>query len=122
METGNDWVRWFEELGSGDVAVAGGKNASLGEMIRALEPEGVRVPAGFATTAGAYRRFVEANGLADPIREHLKRLDREEETLKEAGQAIRELFLEARIPIRSRRRFDTRTGSLVSATALNAST
>ena len=38
MGTADDWVRWFEELGTGDVAVAGGKNASLGEMIRALEP------------------------------------------------------------------------------------
>jgi pyruvate,water dikinase len=46
-------IAWFEELGSGDVARVGGKNASLGEMVRALKDEGVSVPDGFATTATA---------------------------------------------------------------------
>jgi len=44
-------VVWFEELDAGDVPRVGGKNVSLGEMIRALKDEGVRVPNGFATTA-----------------------------------------------------------------------
>jgi pyruvate,water dikinase len=47
-------VVWFETLGRGDVAVVGGKNASLGEMVRHLTGQGVKVPAGFATTADAY--------------------------------------------------------------------
>ena len=47
-------VVWFETLGPGDVAVVGGKNASLGEMVRHLTGQGVKVPAGFATTADAY--------------------------------------------------------------------
>ena len=55
-------VLWFEDLGRGDVARVGGKNSSLGEMVRTLGKKGVKVPAGFATTADAYWRFLEANG------------------------------------------------------------
>jgi pyruvate, water dikinase len=50
----NKYIRWFEDLSSEDVQVVGGKNASLGEMIRSLKEEGIRVPDGFATTADAY--------------------------------------------------------------------
>ena len=50
-----DHVRWFEDIRAHDVASVGGKNASLGEMYSTLSPEGVRVPNGFALTAGLYR-------------------------------------------------------------------
>ncbi|WP_292936305.1 phosphoenolpyruvate synthase [Noviherbaspirillum sp.] len=53
------WVRWFADLGIGDVALVGGKNASLGEMVRELAPKGVRVPNGFAITAAAYRYLLD---------------------------------------------------------------
>ena len=53
----------FEEIGRDDVGRVGGKNASLGEMVQALAPKGIRVPPGFATTADAYWVFIEANGL-----------------------------------------------------------
>ena len=56
-------VIWFDKLGRGDVARVGGKNASLGEMVRNLDSKGVRVPPGFATTADAYWRYLDANGL-----------------------------------------------------------
>ncbi|TIP52422.1 MAG: hypothetical protein E5X56_34205, partial [Mesorhizobium sp.] len=52
---------WFEEIGRGDVGRVGGKNASLGEMVQALAPRGIRVPPGFATTAEAYWDFMQAN-------------------------------------------------------------
>ena len=52
------FVLWFDDLGADDVARVGGKNASLGEMISSLQGEGIRVPDGFATTAGAYRAFL----------------------------------------------------------------
>ncbi len=58
------FIRWFEDLTGEDVAQVGGKNASLGEMIGELRAEGVRVPGGFATTAAAYRAFVDHNDLA----------------------------------------------------------
>jgi pyruvate,water dikinase len=53
-------VLWFEEVGSGDTHLVGGKAASLGEMYRQLVPKGVRVPNGFATTTAAHREFVAA--------------------------------------------------------------
>jgi len=45
------FIKWFNELSLHDVAVVGGKTASLGEMLSALGPLGVRVPDGFAITA-----------------------------------------------------------------------
>jgi hypothetical protein len=50
------YVRWFDDLDSSDIALVGGKNASLGEMISGLRDAGVRVPDGFAITVDAYRR------------------------------------------------------------------
>jgi pyruvate,water dikinase len=58
-----------------DIASVGGKNASLGEMIGELAAAGVRVPGGFATTAGAYRAFLAKDGLDGRIRQRLARLD-----------------------------------------------
>ena len=58
-------VEWFSDIGIDDVPHVGGKNASLGEMYRELESKGVRVPNGFATTAGAFREFLAFNEL-DP--------------------------------------------------------
>jgi pyruvate,water dikinase len=54
------YICWFEDLRAHDVAIVGGKNASLGEMIRALKDEGIRVRDGFATTADAIQEFLEA--------------------------------------------------------------
>jgi len=56
----NRRILWFEEVGSGDTALVGGKAASLGEMYRQLIPKGVPVPNGFATTTRAHREFVAA--------------------------------------------------------------
>ncbi len=61
MGEGDD-VRWFAELGLGDLEAVGGRNASLGEMISNLADAGVRVPDGFATTAAAYQRFLGDTG------------------------------------------------------------
>ena len=94
--TGSD-VRWLEELTNDDVGQVGGKNASLGEMIQHLAGRGIQVPAGFATTAEAYRRFLHANDLDDPIAGHIDDLHRGTD-LAEVGAAIRELFLGAEFP------------------------
>ena len=82
-------VIWFEELTRGDVGLVGGKNASLGEMVRALAPQGIRVPPGFATTADAFRGYLAANRLNERIAETLARLDAGKLALHEAGAAIR---------------------------------
>lgn len=59
MNAGKPYIRWFSELGNADVALVGGKNASLGEMYRELTAKGVRVPNGFAVTAAAYRYVLD---------------------------------------------------------------
>lgn len=61
------YIRPFEQLFITDVPIVGGKNASLGEMIQALSKEGIRVPMGFATTAEAFRLFLDHNGLYPKI-------------------------------------------------------
>jgi pyruvate,water dikinase len=56
------YIRTFSEIGDGDVALVGGKNASLGEMYQRLTAEGVRVPNGFAITADGYRHVLDTAG------------------------------------------------------------
>lgn len=63
-----EYARALQDLTNDDVDAVGGKNASLGEMIGALAARGVPVPGGFATTAAAYRSFLEHNELGDAIR------------------------------------------------------
>jgi pyruvate, water dikinase len=93
-----DYVRWLETLSADDVAAVGGKNASLGEMIGALSAGGIRVPDGFATTATAYRAFLDGNDLDRRVREHIEAWRSGDRALEETGTAIRELFTAARFP------------------------
>ena len=86
------FVQWLDRTDAHDLARVGGKNASLGEMLRHLGAAGVRVPPGFATTAEAYRRFVDANGFDDALRGHLDALEAGTVSLAEAGRKIRALF------------------------------
>ena len=92
------YVVWFEEIGMGDIPEVGGKNASLGEMVRSLEGKGVRVPDGFATTAFAYRAFIDANGLEPAIRNLLGRFQAGDASLRSTGEALRELILASEFP------------------------
>jgi len=88
------YIKWFNELGMQDVALVGGKNASLGEMISQLSKAGVIVPGGFATTTHAYREFLDSNGLAERIDRLLAPLDFTDVTaLAVAGQTIRNWLL-----------------------------
>ena len=90
-------VLWFEDIGIADVPSVGGKNASLGEMVRELGKSGVRVPAGFATTADAFRAFLAESGTQPAMREQIRRYHAGEVSLQEAGSSIRELILSSRI-------------------------
>ena len=93
------WIRRLDEVGIEDVALVGGKNASLGEMLKALTPLGIRVPGGFALTAAAYRYFMAYNGLEDPIRVALMRAESGDvETLSRQSRWIREQVVRARLP------------------------
>jgi pyruvate, water dikinase len=94
-----DFILPYGQLRMTDTALVGGKNASLGEMIARLEPEGIRVPEGFAVTAGAYRHFLEANGLEAALGRILDGLDREAlSNLHETGAACRALLAGATLP------------------------
>jgi pyruvate,water dikinase len=89
----------FEQLGMGDVALVGGKNASLGEMISSLAAAGVRVPGGFATTAEAYWQFLRQGGLDRRIEAALRALDtRDVAALTATGARIRGWVMEAPLP------------------------
>ena len=89
----------FDHLRMSDVERVGGKNASLGEMISQLRTSGVRVPAGFATTAFAFREFLEAAGLKDRIDHALATLDVEDvKALARVGKEIRGWVGSASLP------------------------
>lgn len=85
----------FQKLGKHDVEIVGGKNASLGEMISNLANAGVSVPGGFATTAQAYRDFLEQSGLNKRIHDVLDQLNVDDVlALAEAGRKIRQWVVE----------------------------
>ena len=89
----------LDRLSMADVARVGGKNASLGEMIRNLSGAGVKVPGGFATTARAFWRFLDYNGLRARIEERLASLDVADVTaLAAAGAEIRGWIEAAALP------------------------
>jgi pyruvate,water dikinase len=98
VKTTQKHLVWFEEVGAGDVAEVGGKNANLGEMIRELKEKGIPVPDGFATTAGAYRAFLEANNLGEKIDAQIAEYRENKKKLHEVGQAIRRMFDDAEFP------------------------
>jgi pyruvate,water dikinase len=90
------FILWFDELGRSDVALVGGKNASLGEMYCKLTERGVRVPYGFAVTAHAYFTFIQEAGIGDDIRRILRGLNTHDvEDLARRGQRVRQVILEA---------------------------
>ncbi len=93
------FVLWFEEVGIEDVPLVGGKNASLGEMIQQLSAKGVNVPTGFATTAYAYRYFVQKAGLEAQLRRVFASLDVEDlPNLQAVGRQARALVLNTPFP------------------------
>ena len=90
----SNYVIWFQDLSKNDVETVGGKNASLGEMISNLSGAGVSVPGGFATTAQAYREFLEQSGLDKKIHDALDHLDvNDVNQLAEVGKEIRESII-----------------------------
>jgi pyruvate,water dikinase len=89
----------FRQLGRGDVELVGGKNSSLGEMLRSLSELGVTVPDGFATTAEAYREFLSHDGLAARIAQSLAQLNVEDlAQLAGSGAQIRRWVLDTPFP------------------------
>ncbi|AYN95069.1 phosphoenolpyruvate synthase [Pseudomonas sp. LTJR-52] len=97
----DEYVVSLDKLGVHDVEQVGGKNASLGEMISNLAGAGVSVPGGFATTAQAYRDFLEQSGLNDRIHAALDALDVDDvNALAKTGAEIRQWIMDAEFPAR----------------------
>ncbi|MGR8934378.1 MAG: phosphoenolpyruvate synthase [Gammaproteobacteria bacterium] len=75
MSKTSKFIRWFGELTIDDIPLVGGKNASLGEMYRALNTQGIKVPNGFAVTAEAYRYLLDQAGAWETLHSLLDDLD-----------------------------------------------
>jgi pyruvate, water dikinase len=89
----------LSEVGANDVALVGGKCASLGELFSSLVPHGVRALDGFSTTSAAYDMLLETNGLRDRLRELLAGLDcNDMHALNAAGRTARALMLDTPLP------------------------
>jgi pyruvate,water dikinase len=94
-----EFVLWFDEVTNKDVALVGGKNASLGEMYQKLTQKKINIPNGFATTAYAYRYFMEETGLMDEIKKILKDLNTHDmKNLSERGEKVRRAIMAAEFP------------------------
>ncbi|MDO8573110.1 MAG: phosphoenolpyruvate synthase [bacterium] len=92
-------IIWFDQISNDDVALVGGKNASLGEMYTHLTGKGIRIPNGFVVTAHAYRAFIEGTGLRLFIEQELAGLDTSNiKMLQQKGKTIREKFIEKEFP------------------------
>jgi len=93
------YIRRLDSLGLNDIALVGGKNASLGEMIVSLKKLGVKVPEGFSVTADAYRLFIEHNRFEPIIRQFFANVDLTNiEALNACGEGIRTLILSGKMP------------------------
>jgi phosphoenolpyruvate synthase/pyruvate phosphate dikinase len=93
------YIRWFADLGLADLPLVGGKNASLGELYRALAPMDVRVPPGFAITADAYRHFLREAHLDQQIPVLLRDLNTHDlANLRQRGRQVRHAILAAPWP------------------------
>ncbi|MFI7493545.1 PEP/pyruvate-binding domain-containing protein, partial [Kocuria sp. M4R2S49] len=94
------YVLPFTEIDLSDLEEVGGKNASLGELIRILDSAGVQVPGGFATTATAFREFLRVDGLGGRIAQALEGLDTADvNALAAAGARIRSMIRQAPLPV-----------------------
>lgn len=95
----NTFIKTFNEIGINDVAVVGGKNASLGEMFSHLSGKGIKVPPGFATTASAFWYFIDYNQLRRPLQELLQQLDTSDfHNLSNVGARARQMLSGAIMP------------------------
>jgi pyruvate,water dikinase len=93
------FIKWFADITIDDIPLVGGKNASLGEMVRELADQGVSVPDGFAITAEAYRHFIREAGLNDFIEQQLADLDtHDSKNLSQRGHAVRQAIRGAALP------------------------
>ena len=93
------FILWFDELDMSDVGLAGGKNASLGEMYQKMSNKGIKVPNGFAISAAAYEHFIKKAKIGDKIKSILEGVDTSDiADLRTRGYQTRETILLADFP------------------------
>ncbi|QSR88568.1 phosphoenolpyruvate synthase [Methylacidiphilum caldifontis] len=94
-----DYVLWFNQITIEDIAIVGGKNASLGEMMKELSPFGINIPNGFAITSLAYEQFINFNNIRDEINNKIRQINYSDlSSIKENSQYIRNLIINSKIP------------------------
>ena len=93
------YILWFKEINLKDVVLVGGKNASLGEMIRYLTPKGINIPDGFALTTNVYWKFLKANSLDKKIKEIFQNFNpRSLRSIQEIGERCRIVISKGEFP------------------------
>jgi phosphoenolpyruvate synthase len=95
-----NYIKWFDEVDLKDVPLVGGKNASIGAMVRELAAQGIRVPMGFAITSQAYWHYIESNKLSEPMQKSLAAIGtiNDIKAVQAAGRSIRELIVQGSMP------------------------
>lgn len=89
------FIKDFKEINKKDIAIAGGKGASLGEMANA----GISVPPGFIVLAPAFKKFLEETDINVEINNTLHRINfKDIESVEEASEIIRHLIKKFRMP------------------------
>ena len=93
------YILLFKEIGSQDVALVGGKNASLGEMLSQLTKKGISIPDGFALSTAAYWRYLKANKIDIALKEIFQNFNPKQiESLQKVGKTARTLILNSTVP------------------------
>ena len=95
-----NYIKWFDAVDLNDVQLVGGKNASIGTMIRELSTQGIRVPMGFAITSHAYWHYLEFNKISDPMKHALAAIRSIDDikAVQAAGRQIRDLINKGSMP------------------------
>lgn len=95
-ERSKSFILWFDEIGIEDISLVGGKNASLGEMLKETK---VKIPQGFAITAYAYRYTLEKAGILNNLKDVLHGLNiHDSKALDKAGEKARKLIMDCELP------------------------
>jgi len=93
------YILWYKEINKDDGPLVGGKNASLGEMVRNLTKQGINLPDGFCLTSKSFWYFLKENGIDKEIKEIFSEFDpRNLRSLKQTGKKVRTLILKSEIP------------------------
>jgi pyruvate,water dikinase len=99
MKTRQRYLLDLSELSLSDIPIAGGKNASLGEMLNKLSSRGIRVPGGFAVLVDGYQEFIRQDGLAELIENETDMYRARVQTLNTTGRVLRTAILKSPLPL-----------------------